>query len=133
LKDAKKNREPEERTAPSAISAGFGTRDKCDDRIVESEDADLAHEICRGPGNGKNAESGWAEQARDEEGEDAPEIRGEHRDEVGPSAAFQFRAGIDPMNNAAGRRNRPQDGFGGSHETSAAATRFIGGRAGDCR
>ena len=95
LQHAEKNGEMKERAAAGAIAGCFGSRDESDDRVAETEDADLAHEIGRRPSHGENAESGGAEQARDEKREDAAKIRGEHRDEICPRAAFQLRAMID--------------------------------------
>ena len=64
------------------------------DCVVETEDADLAEEIGGRPGDRKNSERYRSKQSRDQNGEDRPEVRGDHRDGVEERAAFQLRAGL---------------------------------------
>ncbi len=126
LHHAQQNGETKERAAPGAVAGRLGPGDEGDDRIVEAEDADLAHEIGRRPRDGENAERGRAEQPGHEEGENAPEVRGEQRDEVRPRSAFQFRSMIDwrASPKVPGRTDGAQHGLGGSHGTREAAGRL---------
>ena len=95
LEHAEENGETKERTAAGAVAGCLGSGDESDDRVVEAEDADLAHEIGRGPRDRENAERGRTQQARDQECENAPEIRGEHRDEFVHAPRFSSAAVID--------------------------------------
>ena len=74
LEHAEKNGETKKRAAAGAIAGRLGSRNESDDGVVEAEDADLAHEIGRGPRDGENAERRRTEQPRHQEGENAPEI-----------------------------------------------------------
>ena len=74
LQDAEKNGEAKERAAASAVAGRLGSRNERDDRVVEAEDADLAHEISRGPRDGENAERGRAEKPGHEERENSSKI-----------------------------------------------------------
>src|SRR5205807_2818995 len=108
LQDADRDCQPKERSAPGAIVARFSPGDESGDRVVETEDADLAYEIGRGPRHGKNAERRRTEKPRHEKSEDAAKVRCEHRGEVRARAALQFRPGIGPALDSAGWRDRPE-------------------------
>ena len=91
LPHAEQNGETKEGTASGPIAGRFGARDEGGDRIVEAENANLAHEISGGPCDRENSEGSRAEQPGHQECENASEIRGEERDKVRPRSALQFR------------------------------------------
>jgi hypothetical protein len=49
LRYAEKNSEAKKRATAGAIAGGLGSRDECDDCVVEAENANLAYEISRRP------------------------------------------------------------------------------------
>src|SRR5436190_14311331 len=82
LRDPKNYRDSKEGTATSVVPDRLRTRDECSDRIVETENTDLADDVSGGPGNGEYAERRRPEHPRNEKCEDAAEIRRQHRDGV---------------------------------------------------
>src|SRR6266480_3640700 len=88
LRDPKNHGDSKEGTAARVVPDRLRARDKCDDRVVETENADLAENVSGRPGNGEYAERRWPEHPRDEKCEDAAEIRRQHRDGVQEGAAF---------------------------------------------
>ncbi len=129
MQHAQRDGKTKERATPGAIASRLGPGDEGNDCVVESENTDLAHEIGRGPRDGEDAKRGRAQQPGDEKGENAPEIRGQQRDEVRPRAALQFRSVIDGRGEpqVPGRTNGPKHGLRSSHETRRPAG-FIGCR-----
>jgi hypothetical protein len=97
LNDSKHDRNVKERSTSGPISDGLGACDERRDRIVETENADLADDICRGPRNREYAERRRAQQPGDKKCKDAAKIRCQHRDRVQERAAFQLHSSlVDP-------------------------------------
>lgn len=94
LCDPENNREAKKGPATRPIAGCFRPRDKCHDGVVEAEDAKLTDQVRAGPRHRENAQRGWTENPRDQEGKNATKIRGNHRDRVQERAAFQFHAGL---------------------------------------
>ncbi len=93
LPDGEKDREMKERPTSRPLSRGLGARDKSNNRVVEPKHPDLAQHIGRGPRDQEGAERRRAQEARDEEGENAAEIRSQKRDRVEEHSALQLGAG----------------------------------------
>ena len=51
LRDPKHDGKSKQHPAARAIAHGFRARDKCNDRVVETENADLAENVSSRPGN----------------------------------------------------------------------------------
>src|SRR6266566_3491580 len=56
LHDPKNHSDAKEGTAAGVVPDSLRTRDECSDRIVETEDTDLADDVSSRPGNGEYAE-----------------------------------------------------------------------------
>ena len=128
-----KNGEAKQRAAAGAVAGCLGSRDESDDGVVETEDADLAHEISRRPRDEENAERGRAEQPRDKESEDSAEIRGEQRDGVEEHPALQFRAVIDGARQLRDRRQSAGAGWVSRESSCERRCRGRCARADGCR
>ena len=74
LRDPEHDGESKEHPAAPTIAHGFRARDKCDDRVIETENADLAENVSSRPGDREYAERGRSKQSSDKKGEDAAEV-----------------------------------------------------------
>ena len=74
LQHGQHHRDSKQRARSDMIAGCIRTRDKCRDRIVQTQDANLANDVGDRPHNGKNTESDRAKQTRDEKSKNRPEI-----------------------------------------------------------
>ena len=70
------------RSAARAVADSFRARNERRDRVVETENADLADDVRSGPCNGEYPECRRPEYPRNEKCEYPAEVRRQHRDRV---------------------------------------------------